>query len=415
MIDAAEDRNLFRNILDKIELQQPKNRIANSQEEAYELAGEIGFPILLRPSFVLGGRGMFIVYDMLEMKQIIREVFDVAPGKPVLLDQFLEDAYELDVDCISDGETTLIGGMLQHVEFAGVHSGDAAMVMPPHTLSDAILEKVRTASYDLARELQVVGLMNIQYAIKNDELFIIEVNPRASRTIPFVSKAIGVPLAKLAARVMAGEKLSELGFTQEIIPPYWAVKESVFPFNRFPGAPIMLSPEMRSTGEVMGLDKDLGVAFAKSQMAAKPSLPDSGDAFISVKDSDKPRAVDIARRLSQLGFGIIATAGTGALLQENGIAVKNVCRLSEGRPNVIDLIKNGQVSLIINTPQGTVPRQNENLIRTEAVKHNICIMTTISAASAGVDGIHSLRNKGYQVRSIQSYSQEANPAAGTAG
>tara|TARA_B110000008_G_scaffold29604_1_gene26501 strand:+ start:4409 stop:7660 length:3252 start_codon:yes stop_codon:yes gene_type:complete len=413
MIDAAEDRNLFRNILDKIELQQPKNRIANSQEEAYELAGEIGFPILLRPSFVLGGRGMFIVYDMLEMKQIIREVFDVAPGKPVLLDQFLEDAYELDVDCISDGETTLIGGMLQHVEFAGVHSGDAAMVMPPHTLSETILEKVRTASYDLARELQVVGLMNIQYAIKNDELFIIEVNPRASRTIPFVSKAIGVPLAKLAARVMAGEKLSELGFTQEIIPPYWAVKESVFPFNRFPGAPIMLSPEMRSTGEVMGLDKDLGVAFAKSQMAAKPSLPDSGDAFISVKDTDKSRAVDIARRLSQLGFGIIATAGTGALLQENGIAVKNVCRLSEGRPNVIDLIKNGQVSLIINTPQGTVPRQNENLIRTEAVKHNICIMTTISAASAGVDGIHSLRNKGYQVRSIQSYSQEANPTAGT--
>ncbi len=414
MIDAAEDRNLFRNILDKIELQQPKNRIANSQEEAYELAGEIGFPILLRPSFVLGGRGMFIVYDMLEMKQIIREVFDVAPGKPVLLDQFLEDAYELDVDCISDGETTLIGGMLQHVEFAGVHSGDAAMVMPPHTLSETILEKVRTASYDLARELQVVGLMNIQYAIKNDELFIIEVNPRASRTIPFVSKAIGVPLAKLAARVMAGEKLSELGFTQEIIPPYWAVKESVFPFNRFPGAPIMLSPEMRSTGEVMGLDKDLGVAFAKSQMAAKPSLPDSGDAFISVKDTDKSRAVDIARRLSQLGFGIIATAGTGALLQENGIAVKNVCRLSEGRPNVIDLIKNGQVSLIINTPQGTVPRQNENLIRTEAVKHNICIMTTISAASAGVDGIHSLRNKGYQVRSIQSYSHEANPTAGTA-
>lgn len=414
MIDAAEDRNLFRNILDKIELQQPKNRIANSQEEAYELAGEIGFPILLRPSFVLGGRGMFIVYDMLEMKQIIREVFDVAPGKPVLLDQFLEDAYELDVDCISDGETTLIGGMLQHVEFAGVHSGDAAMVMPPHTLSETILEKVRTASYDLARELQVVGLMNIQYAIKNDELFIIEVNPRASRTIPFVSKAIGVPLAKLAARVMAGEKLSELGFTQEIIPPYWAVKESVFPFNRFPGAPIMLSPEMRSTGEVMGLDKDLGVAFAKSQMAAKPSLPDNGDAFISVKDGDKSRAVDIARRLSQLGFGIIATAGTGALLQENGITVKNVCRLSEGRPNVIDLIKNGQVSLIINTPQGTVPRQNENLIRTEAVKHNICIMTTISAASAGVDGIHSLRNKGYQVRSIQSYSQEANPTAGTA-
>jgi carbamoyl-phosphate synthase large subunit len=409
MIDAAEDRNLFREILDRIGLKQPPNRIAQSLEQAYELAGEIGFPILLRPSFVLGGRGMFIVYDMEEMKTIIREVFDVAPGKPVLLDQFLEDAYELDVDCISDGETTLIGGMLQHVEFAGVHSGDAAMVMPPHTLSTEVLENVRQATYSLARELKVVGLMNVQYAIKDDELYIIEVNPRASRTVPFVSKAIGVPLAKLAARIMAGEKLKDLGFTEEITPPFWAVKESVFPFNRFPGAPIMLSPEMRSTGEVMGMDKDLGVAFAKSQMAAKPSLPDSGDAFISVKDTDKPRAIEIARELSALGFGIIATAGTSKLFKDSGIKVKNVCRLSEGRPNVIDLIKNNQVSLIINTPQGTVPRQNENQIRAEAVKHGICIMTTLSAASAAVDGIKSLREKGYEVRSIQSYSKEANP------
>jgi len=409
MIDAAEDRNLFRDILDRVGLKQPENRIAHSLEQAYELAGEIGFPILLRPSFVLGGRGMFIVYDMDEMKKIVREVFDVAPGTPVLLDKFLEDAYELDVDCISDGETTVIGGMLQHVEFAGVHSGDAAMVMPPHTLTAEMLDKVRTASYALAKELQVIGLMNVQYAIKDDELYIIEVNPRASRTVPFVSKAIGVPLAKLAARIMAGENLKDLGFTEEIIPPYWAVKESVFPFNRFPGAPIMLSPEMRSTGEVMGLDKDLGVAFAKSQMAAKPALPDSGDVFISVKDSDKERAVEIAKGLSALGFGILATAGTGKLFKENGIEVKNVCRLSEGRPNVIDLIKNNKVCLIINTPQGTVPRQNENEIRTEAVKHNICIMTTISAASAAVDGIKAIREKGYEVRSIQSYSQEANP------
>lgn len=410
MIDAAEDRNRFRDILSRVDLKQPKNRIAQSQEEAYELAGEIGFPILLRPSFVLGGRGMFIVYDMDEMKGIIREVFDAAPGTPVLLDQFLEDAFELDVDCISDGETTIIGGMLQHVEFAGVHSGDAAMVMPPHTLPEAMLEKVRTASYALARELQVVGLMNVQYAIKDDELYIIEVNPRASRTVPFVSKAIGVPLAKLAARIMAGEKLAELGFTEEIIPPYWAVKESVFPFNRFPGAPVMLSPEMRSTGEVMGLDKDLGVAFAKSQMAAKPALPLKGDAFISVKDADKARAVEIGKGLSELGFGILSTDGTAKLFKENGIKVKNVYRLSEGRPNVIDLIKNNKVALIINTPQGTVPRQNENLIRTEAVKHNICIMTTISAAAAAVDGIRSLGEKGYEVRSIQSYSQEANPS-----
>ena len=410
MIDTAEDRNLFRDILARIGLKQPKNRIANSEEQAYELAGEIGFPILLRPSFVLGGRGMFIVYNMAEMKRIVREVFDVAPGTPVLLDKFLEDAYELDVDCISDGETTVIGGMLQHVEFAGIHSGDAAMVMPPHTLSEKVLDSVRQASYALAKELNVVGLMNIQFAIKDDELYIIEVNPRASRTIPFVSKTIGVPLAKLAARIMAGETLKSLGFTKEIIPPYWAVKESVFPFNRFPGAPIMLSPEMRSTGEVMGLDKDLGVAFAKSQMAAKPALPESGDVFISVKDSDKPQALEIASRLHELGFGIIATAGTGKLLEANDIKVKHVCRLSEGRPNVIDLIKNNKVSMIINTPQGTIPRQNENRIRTEAVKHNICIMTTIAAASAAVDGIQALREKDYEVRSIQDYSNEANPA-----
>ncbi|MEC8332738.1 MAG: carbamoyl-phosphate synthase large subunit [Verrucomicrobiota bacterium] len=409
MIDAAEDRDQFRDILDRIGLKQPENRIAHSLDQAYKLADEIGFPILLRPSFVLGGRGMFIVYDIEEMRKIVREVFDVAPGTPVLLDKFLEDAFELDVDCISDSETTVIGGMLQHVEFAGVHSGDAAMVMPPHTLSSSILETVRDASYALAKELKVIGLMNIQYAIKDNELYIIEVNPRASRTVPFVSKAIGVPLAKHAARIMAGEKLKDLGFTKEIIPPYWAVKESVFPFNRFPGAPVMLSPEMRSTGEVMGLDKDLGVAFAKSQMAAKPALPDSGDAFISVKDSDKEQAVEIARELSELGFGILATVGTGKLFKRSGIGVKNVCRLSEGRPNVIDLIKNNKVALIVNTPQGTVPRQNENQIRTEAVKHSVCIMTTISAASAAVEGIKALREKSYEVRSIQSYSEEANP------
>lgn len=406
MIDAAEDRDQFRTILENLNLKQPENRIAHSREEAYEAAEAIGFPVLLRPSFVLGGRGMFIVYNLDEMRAIITDVFDAAPGKPVLIDKFLEDAYELDVDCISDQETTVIGGMLQHVEFAGVHSGDAAMVMPPHTLSAEVIEMVRTATHALAKALKVVGLMNIQYAIKDDELFIIEVNPRASRTVPFVSKAIGISLAKLAARVMAGEKLKDLNFTQEIIPPYYAVKESVFPFNRFPGSPIMLSPEMRSTGEVMGIDEDLGVAFAKSQMAASPSLPEGGDVFISVKDSDKARAVTIAKKLSDLGFGIIATAGTGKLFKSNGIEVKSVCRLSEGRPNVIDLIKNNQVSMIINTPQGTIPRQNENQIRTEAVKHKVCIMTTISAASAAVDGIGSLKEKGFEVCSIQDYSKK---------
>ena len=406
MIDAAEDRDQFRTILEELELKQPANRIAHSREEAYACAEEIGFPVLLRPSFVLGGRGMFIVYNLDEMRAIITDVFEAAPGKPVLIDKFLEDAYELDVDCISDQETTVIGGMLQHVEFAGVHSGDAAMVMPPHTLSSEMIETVRTATHSLAKALKVVGLMNVQYAIKDEELFIIEVNPRASRTVPFVSKAIGHSLAKLAARVMSGEKLKNLGFTEEIIPPYYAVKESVFPFNRFPGAPIMLSPEMRSTGEVMGIDADLGVAFAKSQMAASPSLPESGDAFVSVKDGDKEKAIQIAKKLSDLGFGIIATAGTGELLKSQGIEVKSVCRLSEGRPNVIDLIKNNQVSLIINTPQGTIPRQNENQIRTEAVKHKVCIMTTISAAEAAVDGIKSLLEKGFEVCSIQDYGKK---------
>ena len=406
MIDAAEDRDQFRTILENLNLKQPDNRIAHTREEAYQAAEDIGFPVLLRPSFVLGGRGMFIVYNLEEMQAIITDVFNAAPGKPVLIDKFLEDAYELDVDCISDQETTVIGGMLQHVEYAGVHSGDAAMVMPPHTLSPEIIETVRTATHALAKALKVVGLMNIQYAIKDDELFIIEVNPRASRTVPFVSKAIGCSLAKLAARVMAGEKLKDLNFTQEIIPPYYAVKESVFPFNRFPGSPIMLSPEMRSTGEVMGIDEDLGVAFAKSQMAASPSLPESGDVFISVKDSDKSKAVTIAKKLSDLGFGIIATAGTGNLLKSHDIEVKSACRLSEGRPNVIDLIKNNQVSLIINTPQGTIPRQNENQIRTEAVKHKVCIMTTISAAAAAADGIGSLKEKGFEVCSIQDYSKK---------
>ena len=406
MIDAAEDRDQFRTILEELKLKQPANRIAHSREEAYAAAETIGFPVLLRPSFVLGGRGMFIVYNLEEMRNIITEVFEAAPGKPVLIDKFLEDAYELDVDCISDQETTVIGGMLQHVEFAGVHSGDAAMVMPPHTLSSEMIEIVRSATHSLAKALKVIGLMNVQYAIKDDELFIIEVNPRASRTVPFVSKAIGHSLAKLAARVMAGEKLKNLEFTQEIIPPYYAVKESVFPFSRFPGAPIMLSPEMRSTGEVMGIDSDLGVAFAKTQMAATPPLPTKGDAFVSVKDSDKERAIPIAKKLSALGFGIIATAGTNDLLKAHNIKVKRVCRLSEGRPNVIDLIKNNQVSLIINTPQGTIPRQNENQIRTEAVKHKVCIMTTISAADAAVDGIKSLREKGFEVCSIQDYGKK---------
>ncbi len=404
-IDDAEDRELFKKILEKIGLRQPVNRTVLSVQQAHLMAEEIGFPILLRPSFVLGGRGMFIVYDQEEMKKVVREAFDVAPGKPVLLDKFLEEAIELDVDAISDGATTVIGGMLEHIEFAGVHSGDAAMVLPPHTLKPAMLDEVRRATYALARELKVIGLMNIQFAIKGDELYVLEVNPRASRTVPFVSKAIAVPLAKLAARVMAGEKLADLGFTREITPPYWAVKEAVFPFVRFPGAPVALTPEMRSTGEVMGLDEDLGLAYAKTQMAAQPPLPESGQVFLSVKDSDKAGAVAIARELVALGFTLCSTSGTAQALAAAGLPVRKLFKLQEGRPTVVDLLKNGEIQLIINTPFGQIPRQDENIIRSQAILRRVCIITTLSGARAALQGIKALRKKPVEVRSLQEYGK----------
>ncbi len=402
-IELAEDRKLFAGILHKLNLKQPDNRTALTEEEALKHATELGFPVLLRPSFVLGGRGMFILYSLDEMRAVIRQVFEVMPDKPVLIDKFLEDANELDVDCISDGETAIIGGMLEHIEFAGVHSGDAAMVMPPHTLSKAMLEHVRTATLALAKALNVVGLMNVQFAIKGSDLYVLEVNPRASRTVPFVSKAIGQPLAKLAAKCMAGKKLAEIGFTRELTPRHWCVKEAVFPFNRFPGATINLGPEMRSTGEVMGLDDDLGIAFAKTQMAAKPSLPLQGNVFLSVKDADKARAIDLGRQLVALGFSIYSTSGTAKVLTENGVPVTRIPRLDEGRPNVVDMIKNGRMQLIINTPSGMMPRQDENKIRTAAVLNNISIMTTIAGAFAALRGIKAMRQKRVGVRSLQSY------------
>ena len=402
-IEMAEDRKLFAGILDKLALKQPANRTALTEEDALKHAVALGFPVLLRPSFVLGGRGMFILYSIEEMRAVIRQVFEVMPDKPVLIDKFLEDAIELDVDCISDGETAIIGGMLEHIEFAGVHSGDAAMVMPPHTLSKAMLEQVRIATIALAKALNVVGLMNVQFAIKDTDLYVLEVNPRASRTVPFVSKAIGQPLAKLAAKCMAGKKLSEIGFTRELTPRHWCVKEAVFPFNRFPGATINLGPEMRSTGEVMGLDDDLGIAFAKTQMAAKPALPTQGNVFLSVKDADKPGAVDLGRQLVALGFVLFSTSGTAKILAESGVPVTRIPRLEEGRPNVVDMIKNGRMQMIINTPSGMMPRQDENKIRTAAVLNNISIMTTMAGASAALRGIKAMKQKRVGVRSLQSY------------
>jgi carbamoyl-phosphate synthase large subunit len=330
----------------------------------------------------------------------------------VLVDKFLEDATEVDVDCIADvGQfadpndgTSVIGGMLEHIEFAGVHSGDAAMVLPPHTLSKKVMDTIREYTHAMTRELRVCGLMNVQYAVKGDVVYVLEVNPRASRTVPFVSKAIGVPLAKLAAQVMAGKTLKELGFTAECWPKYWAVKESVFPFNRFPGQDIILSPEMRSTGEVMGLDADLGVAYAKAQMAAGSPLPLKGRLFISVGDLHKQEVVSIAREFASLGFDLVATGGTATVLELAGLKVQRIFKIADGaRPNAVDLLKNKELQLVINTPSGATPRADEVKIRTTAVMTGTPIMTTLSGARAAAMGIAALQQRGYGVKTIQEY------------
>jgi carbamoyl-phosphate synthase large subunit len=410
-IEIAEDRKLFAAMLRKLNIPQPPNGIATNETEALAVAQTLGYPILVRPSFVLGGRAMQIVYSDSELQHYMRFAVEASPERPVLVDKFLEDATEVDVDCISDvGQfnepnegTTVLGGMLEHIEFAGVHSGDAAMVLPAHTLGPKVVEGIRQYTHAMARELRVIGLMNVQYAVKGETVYVLEVNPRASRTVPFVSKAIGVPLAKLAAKVMTGKTLKELGFTQEIWPKYWAVKESVFPFNRFHGQDILLSPEMRSTGEVMGLDADLGVAYAKSQIAAGGPLPLEGHLFISLSDAHKPEAAEIGKLFSDLGFDLVATGGTAAVLEKAGLKVRRVFKLNEGRPNTVDLLKNREIHLVINTPAGQSPRADEVRIRTTAVYTGTTIMTTISGARAAALGIAALRRNGYNVKTLQEY------------
>ena len=410
-IEIAEDRQLFSAMLNKLRIPQPPNGIATNETEALAVARQLGYPILVRPSFVLGGRAMQIVYADAELQHYMRFAVEASPERPVLVDQFLEDAIEVDVDCIADvghfsdpsQGTIVIGGMLEHIEFAGVHSGDAAMVLPPHTLSNAVIKVIREYTGAMARELKVIGLMNAQYAVKGETVYVLEVNPRASRTVPFVSKDIGVPLAKLAAKVMAGKKLTELGLTAEIRPNYWAVKESVFPFNRFHGQDILLSPEMRSTGEVMGLDADLGIAYAKSQIAANAPLPLAGSVFISVSDAHKKDAVAVARQFVELGFEIISTSGTASVLEKAGLKVRRIFKLSEGRPNAIDLLKNKEIHLVINTPSGQAPRADEVKIRTTAVYTNTPIMTTLGGARAAALGIAALKKTGYSVKTLQEY------------
>ncbi len=405
-IDKAEDREKFANILRKLEIDQPENGSAYVKEEALVIAKKIGYPVLMRPSYVLGGRAMRIIYDDKSLEKFVFEAKEICAGHPILIDKFLEDAIEVDVDAIADGEITVIGGIMEHIEEAGVHSGDSACVIPAHTLCDDILDKIRKYTYDISRELKVKGLINIQYAVKDTKVFCLEVNPRASRTVPFISKATGVPLAKIAAQVMAGKKLKELGFTKEIQIRHVAVKESVLPFSRFSGVDIVLGPEMKSTGEVMGIDKTFGIAFYKSQAAAGQNLPLKGKIFISVKNSDKRNVVFIAKKLCDLGFEIIATKGTYKALHSNNINAVLVGKISQGDKSILELIRKNEIKLIINTPSGEKGQFDMRPIRSFAVMQGIPCITTMHGAQAAVNGIEELKRKGFDVRAVQDYVRD---------
>jgi carbamoyl-phosphate synthase large subunit len=403
-IDRAEDRKRFKTLLKKLGLIQPSNGTANSVEEARRVAEEIAYPVIVRPSYVLGGRAMEIVYDEETLEGFVRRAVEASSEHPILIDKFLEDAIEIDVDALADGETCVIAGIMEHIEEAGIHSGDSACVTPPYSLTDDLIEGLKRNTYALAKELQVIGLMNIQYAIKNDIIYVLEVNPRASRTVPFISKATGVPWAKVAAKVMVGKKLHELGIREEVEIHHVAVKESVFPFNRFYGVDTVLGPEMKSTGEVMGIDTDFGMAFAKSQIGAGLNIPLKGKVFISVMNKDKRSIVFLAKKLVDLGFEIVATKGTAKVLANNGIPVQTVFKVGEGRPDIVDQIKNGEINLVINTPSGKKPKADEVAIRSQSVAHNIPCITTLSGAEAVVNAIESLK-RGMSVKSIQEYHQ----------
>jgi carbamoyl-phosphate synthase large subunit len=408
-IEMAEDRKHFAALLQRLGLNQPPNGTATDEGEAVKVARSIGYPVLVRPSFVLGGRAMEIVYDEEDLRRYIRTAVEASPERPVLVDRFLDDAIEVDVDCIADGEIAVIGAVMQHIEEAGIHSGDSACVIPAFSLSAKVISTIEAATQAMAKELAVRGLMNVQFAVKDDEVYVLEVNPRASRTVPFVSKAIGVPLAKLAAKVMAGKSLRELGFTSKIVPQHFSVKEAVFPFIRFPGIDIMLGPEMKSTGEVMGIADDLGLAYAKSQMAAQPPLPSGGNVFVSVKDSDKPETVRLAAELIRLGFKLYATSGTAQALSSAQVPVKRLFKLAEGRPHALDMLKNGEIDLIINTPSGKVPRKDEIQIRSLAVAQRIPILTTTSGVEASIRAIKAIQAKGISVTPLQKYHAATRP------
>jgi carbamoyl-phosphate synthase large subunit len=402
-IDRAEDRERFKELLDRLGLKQPPNGIARSADEAVTIAGRIGYPVLLRPSYVLGGRAMEIVHDEGGLRQYLTDAVQASEEKPVLIDKFLEDAIEIDVDAIADGETVVIGGVMEHIEEAGIHSGDSACSLPPHSISDGITQEIMRQTKALAKELGVVGLMNVQFAVKKGEIFLLEVNPRASRTIPFVSKAIGVPLAKLAAKVMVGRKLADLGLTETIVPDHISVKEAVFPFIKFPGVDTILGPEMKSTGEVMGIDSNFGRAFAKSQIAAGMMLPKAGKVFVSIRDADKEGMLPPVRMLHECGFRIAATGGTSDFLNRHDIPSEPVLKINEGRPHVADLIKNGEIALVINTPLGAQSKADSYYIRRTALVYNIPYVTTLAAAKAVAHAIVHLIGEDLSVKSLQEY------------
>ena len=413
-IDRAEDRRRFQQLITQLGLRQPANDTATSLEEARSIAERIGYPVVVRPSYVLGGRAMEIVFDDTSLEAYMRQAVQVSPNHPVLVDKFLEDAVEVDVDAICDGTDVVIGGVMEHIEQAGVHSGDSACSLPPHSLDDETLATIKAQTRALALELGVVGLLNIQYAIQEGVVYVLEVNPRASRTIPFVSKATGVPLAKLAARVMAGKTLRELGFTAEVATPHSSVKEAVLPFIKFPGVDTVLGPEMKSTGEAMGLDTSFPRAFAKSQMSVESSLPRGGKAFVSVRDQDKARAAELVRSLIRLGFEVLCTEGTAAAMRAAGLNVRHIFKVQEGRPHAVDLMINNDIHLVINTVGSkTARRDSFQLLRT-ALTQNVPYCTTLQGAFAAVQGIEALRDRTPEVCSLQEYHQHVQGLNSTA-
>jgi carbamoyl-phosphate synthase large subunit len=405
-IDLAEDRERFQQLIEDLKLVQPPNRTASDRDEAVKMGSEVGFPLVVRPSYVLGGRAMEIVHNEKDLGEYMAKAVSVSNDSPVLLDRFLDLAIEVDVDIICDGKNIFIGGIMEHIEQAGVHSGDSGCSLPPFSLSEEIQEHLIDQVKKLAHGLNVIGLMNTQFAIQNNNIYILEVNPRASRTIPFVSKATGVPLAKIAARVMVGEDLEEMGYTKQIIPPYYSVKEAVFPFIKFPGADPILGPEMKSTGEVMGIGKTFGEAYAKAQLAENVILPLKGIALISVRNRDKADAIRLAKILISRGFDLVATHGTAMELTDAGIDCKRVNKVREGRPHIVDMIKNAEIDLIVNTTEGKRAIYESSSIRAEAVKKNVTYYTTLGAAIATCEALEHINDS--EVNRLQDLHKELN-------